>query len=43
MIGTELLRCGVLTTKWKYFQDALQLHRLTVLHDVLPKYGICVG
>jgi hypothetical protein len=34
---------GFLTTRWKYFHDALQLHRLTVLHDVLPKYGICVG
>jgi hypothetical protein len=34
---------GFLTTRWKYFQDALQRHRLTILHDVLPKYGICTG
>ena len=34
---------GFLTTRWKYFHDALQLHRLTILHDILPKYGICSG
>jgi hypothetical protein len=30
-----------LTSNWKLFHDALQLHRLTVLHDILPRYGIC--
>ncbi len=32
-----------LTSNWKLFHDALQLHRVTVLHDILPKYGICAG
>lgn len=32
-----------LKTDWKMFHDALQEHRLTVLHDILPKYGICAG
>lgn len=30
-----------LKSNWKLFHDALQAHRLDVLHDVLPKYGIC--
>jgi hypothetical protein len=34
---------GFLSSNWKLFHDALQLHRLTVLHDILPKYGICAG
>ena len=28
---------------WKLFHDALQEHRLTILHDVLPKFDICVS
>jgi len=32
-----------LTSNWKLFHDALQFHRLAVLHDILPKYGICSG
>ena len=28
---------------WKHFHDALQAHRLDVLHDVLPRYGICAA
>ena len=32
-----------LTSNWKLFHDALQLHRLTVSHDILPKYGICAA
>ena len=32
-----------LKSDWKLFHDALQEHRLTVLHDILPKYGICVA
>ncbi len=32
-----------LTSNWKLFHDALQQHRLTVLHDILPKYGICAA
>lgn len=32
-----------LQSNWKLFHDALQRHRITVLHDILPKYGICAG
>lgn len=32
-----------LSSNWKYFHDALQLHRLFVVHDLLPRYGICVA
>ncbi len=32
-----------LTSNWKLFHDALQLHRITISHDILPKYGICAA
>jgi len=32
-----------LDSNWRKFHDALQQHRLAVLHDILPKYGICAG
>jgi nitrate/TMAO reductase-like tetraheme cytochrome c subunit len=32
-----------LASNWKLFHDALQLHRITVAHDILPKYGICAA
>lgn len=32
-----------LSSNWKLFHDALQAHRLDMLHDVLPKYGICAA
>jgi len=28
---------------WKLFHDALQAHRFDLLHDILPKYGICAA
>jgi len=28
---------------WKLFHDAIQAHRFTVLHDILPRYGICAA
>lgn len=28
---------------WKIFHDALQVHRLKILHDILPRYGICAA
>lgn len=28
---------------WKRFHDALQAHRFKVLHEILPRYGICAG
>ena len=30
-----------MSSNWKHFHDALQAHRFDVLHDILPKYGIC--
>lgn len=32
-----------LQSPWKRFHDALQQHRLTLLHQILPNYGICAG
>ena len=32
-----------LTSDWKLFHDALQVHKLFVLHDLLPRYGICAA
>jgi hypothetical protein len=32
-----------LDSDWKMFHDALQQHRLTILHEILPKYGICAA
>lgn len=32
-----------ISSDWKLFHDALQAHRFDVLHDVLPKYGICAA
>jgi len=32
-----------LSSNWKLFHDALQAHRLDILHDVLPRYGICAA
>lgn len=28
---------------WKLFHDALILHRYYIIHDILPRYGICVA
>ncbi len=36
-------RPDFLGANWKLFHDAVQAHRLVVLHDILPKYGICSG
>jgi hypothetical protein len=32
-----------LTSDWKLFHDALQAHHFYVIHELLPKYGICVA
>jgi hypothetical protein len=32
-----------LSSDWTQFHNALQSSRLTVLHDILPKYGICAA
>ena len=32
-----------LTSDWKYFHDALQAHRFSVIYDLLPGFGICAA
>ncbi|EFK11981.1 conserved hypothetical protein [delta proteobacterium NaphS2] len=32
-----------MASDWKLFHDALQVHRLTVIRDILPRYGICAA
>jgi hypothetical protein len=32
-----------LSSNWKLFHDALQVHQIFVLHDLLPPYGICMA
>lgn len=32
-----------LQSDWKHFHDALLDHRFTLLHDILPRYGICAA
>lgn len=32
-----------LRSDWKLFHDAIQAHRFYVIHDLLPKYGICAA
>lgn len=32
-----------LSSDWKLFHDALQAHYFDVIHDILPKYNICVA
>jgi hypothetical protein len=34
---------GFLASDWKLFHDALLVHRYVVIHDILPRYGICVA
>lgn len=34
---------GFLSSDWKLFHDALLAHRFDMIHDVLPKYGICAA
>jgi hypothetical protein len=34
---------GFLKSDWKYFHDAVQAHRFYVLHDLLPRFGICAA
>lgn len=32
-----------LKSDWKLFHDALQVHRSVIVHDILPRYGICAA
>jgi len=34
---------GFMTSDWKLFHDALQIHRIDVIRNILPKYGICAA
>ncbi|MDX8405947.1 MAG: DUF6765 family protein [Mariprofundus sp.] len=34
---------GFLSSDWKMFHDAVQAHRFYVIHDLLPRYGICAA
>ena len=36
-------KSAFLVSDWKKFHDALQAHRFDVLHDILPRYGICAA
>lgn len=36
-------RDDFLASNWKLFHDALQAHRFHVIHDLLPRYGICAA
>jgi hypothetical protein len=40
--GTYHYTPAFLTSNWKHFHDALLRHRFVVLHDILPRYEICV-
>ena len=37
------LKPDFLTSHWKLFHDALQVHRFYVIHELLPRYGICAA
>ncbi|MCD4742980.1 MAG: hypothetical protein K8R67_10950 [Desulfobacteraceae bacterium] len=32
-----------LDSDWKLFHDALQVHRIDIIRNILPKYGICAA
>ncbi len=32
-----------LKSDWKLFHDALLAHRFNLLHDILPRFGICAA
>lgn len=34
---------GFLESDWKLFHDAIRAHRFSVVHEILPKYGICAA
>ena len=40
---TFTFKKSFMASNWKHFHDALQAHRFDVLHDILPKYGICAA
>ncbi len=38
-----IFRSDFFDSDWKLFHDALQVHRLELLRDILPNYGICAA
>lgn len=36
-------RAEFLDSDWKKFHDAIQQHRLILVHEILPRYGICAA
>lgn len=34
---------GFIDSDWKRFHDAVQYHRLFVLHELLPRFGLCAS
>ena len=44
-VGHELFPFtpAFLISDWKLFHDALQIHRIDVIRNILPKYGICAA
>lgn len=36
-------RKNFIKSNWKLFHDGIQAHRFDVIHDILPKYGICAA
>lgn len=40
---TFLYQHAFLKSNWKLFHDALQFHRLTIINQILPKYGMCLA
>jgi hypothetical protein len=42
-LETYAYSSAFLNSHWKLFHDAIQAHRNDVVHDVLPRYGICAA
>lgn len=40
---TYRYREGFLSSDWKRFHDAVQHHRLFVVHELLPRHGLCAS
>lgn len=36
-------KSSFLTSNWKLFHDAVMAHRFFVIHELLPRYGICAA
>ena len=43
VFSLNIIFLAFLESNWKRFNDAIQCHRLYIVHDILPRYGICVA